>query len=92
MAHRYPALTAVLLLATSALGRAAEVLEVPAGTFLSIESGAGAAAGAAAGIIKGKQDLEFKQGARLLFETLAPVRVPAPPQPERKTPKGKPAS
>lgn len=214
MAHRFPAITAVLLLAMIASGRAAEMLEVPAGTFLSIElvdpihteknkagdvyrarllegvfvrdrlaippgaavrgellevrrsgrmkgrskltltlrslqiedstyalktdelayqgdkrggknigkwfggalqgaffgmifgggkgagigAGAGAAAGAAAGIIKGKQDLEFKRGARLLFETLAPVRVPVfsepPPRPKpgKKAPEGKPAS
>lgn len=57
MAHRFPAITAVLLLAMIASGRAAEMLEVPAGAFLLIE-----------------------------------LVDPVPPQPERKTPQGKPAS
>jgi hypothetical protein len=54
-----------------------------------VGAGVGAAAGgglgAVTGVIKGKQDVVFEQGARLLFETLEPVKVPVYPAP--KTPK-----
>lgn len=69
-----------------------------------IGAGAGAAAGAAGSIIGGKEDINFAQGAKLMFEILSPVKVPEPPslpaspattepkpsKPDEKT--GKPAS
>lgn len=44
-------------------------------------AGAGAGASALGTILKGKQDVSFDQGARLLFETKAPVSVPVYPAP-----------
>ncbi len=44
-----------------------------------IGAGAGAAAGGASKVLSGKQDVEFPQGAKLMFETTAPTRLPAPP-------------
>ncbi|MBI2363190.1 MAG: hypothetical protein HYV15_07400 [Elusimicrobia bacterium] len=41
-----------------------------------IGAGAGAGAGALGNIMKGKQDVSFDQGARLLFETKEPFAVP----------------
>lgn len=59
-------------------------------------AGAGAGASALGTILKGKQDVTFDQGARLLFETKASVTVPVypaapapPPVPEK--PADKPA-
>ncbi|MBI5596074.1 MAG: hypothetical protein HY928_08305 [Elusimicrobia bacterium] len=46
-----------------------------------IGAGAGAGAGALGNIIKGKQDVSFDQGARLLFETKEPFTVPVYPAP-----------
>ena len=65
-----------------------------------IGAGAGAGAGAASGLFKGKQDLDFPQGAKLMFESTAPVSVPAglappkeEPKPEEKKPEpGKPTT
>ncbi|HVE13078.1 MAG TPA: hypothetical protein VNI01_06765 [Elusimicrobiota bacterium] len=42
-----------------------------------IGAGAGAGAGGVSSIIKGKEEVDFAQGARLLFETRAPLKVPA---------------
>lgn len=44
-----------------------------------IGSAAGAAAGAAGSIIGGKDDIDFAQGAKLMFELKSPVRFPEPP-------------
>lgn len=44
-----------------------------------IGSAAGAAAGAAGSIIGGKDDINFAQGAKLMFELKSPVKVPEPP-------------
>ncbi|TBR25663.1 hypothetical protein EPO15_01775 [bacterium] len=44
-------------------------------------AGAGAGAGALGTILKGKQDVSFDQGARLLFETKQAVTVPVYPAP-----------
>ncbi|HAH05269.1 MAG TPA: hypothetical protein DCM05_01900 [Elusimicrobia bacterium] len=55
-----------------------------------IGAGAGAAAGGAAKVIKGKQDVDFQQGAKLLFEMKEPVSVPAVPA--AAPPAAKPAS
>lgn len=44
-------------------------------------AGAGAGASALGTILKGKQDVSFDQGARLLFETKGPVTVPVYPAP-----------
>ncbi|MEK7742816.1 MAG: hypothetical protein AAB578_00370, partial [Elusimicrobiota bacterium] len=59
-----------------------------------IGAGAGAAAGGASKVLSGKQDVEFPQGAKLMFEVTAPARLPAPPpQPAAKeTGEGKPPS
>ncbi|MFH1725946.1 MAG: hypothetical protein ABII00_15165 [Elusimicrobiota bacterium] len=46
-----------------------------------IGAGAGAAAGGASTVIKGKQNIDFDQGARLLFETVEPFTVPSVPAP-----------
>ncbi len=54
-----------------------------------VGAAAGAGVGAASGLIKGKQDIEFLQGARLLFETTEAVTVPV--YPERPKPEKKPA-
>ena len=42
-----------------------------------IGAGAGAGASGIGKVLTGKQEVEFEQGARLLFETLAPVGLPA---------------
>ncbi|MBI4345931.1 MAG: hypothetical protein HY553_03690 [Elusimicrobia bacterium] len=65
-----------------------------------IGAGAGAAAGAAGSIIGGKDDVNFAQGAKLMFELKSAVSVPEPPpaqasKPEEKTaekPAEKPAA
>lgn len=44
-----------------------------------IGAGAGAAAGGASKVLSGKQDVEFPQGAKLMFETTAPTLLPRPP-------------
>lgn len=44
-----------------------------------IGAGAGAAAGAVGSIIGGKDDVNFAQGAKLMFELKGPVKVPEPP-------------
>ncbi len=44
-----------------------------------IGSAAGAAAGAAGSIIGGKDDVNFAQGAKLMFELKSAVRIPEPP-------------
>jgi hypothetical protein len=44
-----------------------------------IGAGAGAGAGGISSIIKGKHEVEFAQGARLLFELSTPMRLPALP-------------
>lgn len=57
-------------------------------------AGAGAGAGAIGTILKGKQDITFEQGARLLFETKQAVTVPiypAPPSPPPSAPAPAPA-
>jgi len=66
----------------------------PEGAVLG--AGAGAGAGALGTILKGKQDISFDQGARLLFETKAPFTVPIfpapPPAPAAPTPAPAPAA
>lgn len=66
-----------------------------------IGAGAGAAAGGGVAVVKGKAEIEFPQGARLLFESRAPLAVPAyapppaAPKPEAKDepkPAAKPSS
>ncbi|MBI4386458.1 MAG: hypothetical protein HY551_03680 [Elusimicrobia bacterium] len=51
-----------------------------------IGAGAGAAAGTAASVMSGKLDVEFPQGAKLMFETMEPVTVPEPPPAPEKPP------
>ncbi|MBI3299484.1 MAG: hypothetical protein HYZ75_15065 [Elusimicrobia bacterium] len=58
-------------------------------------AGAGAGVGALGNIIKGKQDVAFEPGARLLFETRAGFTVPvyaAPPPEKAPAEKAPPAS
>lgn len=57
-----------------------------------IGAGAGAGASAIGTILKGKQDVSFEQGARLLFETKAPVSVPTYPAPPAAAPAPAPAA
>lgn len=54
-------------------------------------AGAGAGAGAIGTILKGKQDISFDQGARLLFETKRAVTVPVYPAPPQSAPAPPPA-
>lgn len=44
-----------------------------------IGAGAGAAAGGASKVLSGKQDVEFPQGAKLMFEMTGPSSIPSPP-------------
>jgi len=65
-----------------------------------IGAGAGAAAGAGSAVLQGKQDIEFPQGSKLMFETLEPFSVPEPPAPglpadtgdEKPAPKAEPGA
>lgn len=63
------------------------------GNGAMIGAGAGAGAGALGNIIKGKQDVSFEPGARLLFETKEPFTVPVyPAPPPAAPPEGKPGA
>ncbi|MFH2204423.1 MAG: hypothetical protein ABIJ96_15000 [Elusimicrobiota bacterium] len=62
-------------------------------TGAGVGAAAGAGAGAVSGLIKGKQDIEFVQGANLLFETTQKITVPVYPEAPKKDEKAvKPSS